>query len=33
MHEDLTTVAALRSQVDPDGMFRNPYVDRVFGLD
>ncbi|CAM5439077.1 D-arabinono-1,4-lactone oxidase [Corynebacterium variabile] len=33
VHEDLTTVAALRSQVDPDGMFRNPYVDRVFGLD
>ncbi len=33
VHEDLATVAALRSQVDPDGMFRNPYVDRVFGLD
>lgn len=33
VHEDLAAVADLRALIDPDGMFRNPYVDRVFGLD
>jgi FAD/FMN-containing dehydrogenase len=32
VHDDLDTVADLRVQVDPDGVFRNRYVDRVFGL-
>lgn len=33
VHEDLDTVGELRASVDPDGMFRNAYVDRIFGLD
>lgn len=32
VHDDLNTVADLRVQVDPGGVFRNRYVDRVFGL-
>lgn len=32
VHPDLDAVAALRAEVDPDGMFRNAMVDRVFGL-
>ncbi|MEJ6548662.1 D-arabinono-1,4-lactone oxidase [Corynebacterium sp. USCH3] len=32
VHPDLGEVADLRSRVDPDGMFRNPMVDRIFGL-
>jgi FAD-linked oxidoreductase len=32
VHPDLAEVAALRATVDPDGVFRNGYVDRVFGL-
>lgn len=33
VHEDLDAVGELRAATDPDGVFRNPYVDRVFGLD
>ncbi|MGP9725071.1 D-arabinono-1,4-lactone oxidase [Corynebacterium sp. AOP40-9SA-29] len=32
VHPDLADVAELRAQVDPSGMFRNPMVDRVFGI-
>lgn len=32
VHPDLGDVAALRRELDPHGMFRNPMVDRVFGL-
>ncbi|MDN6352953.1 MAG: dehydrogenase, partial [Corynebacterium sp.] len=32
VHPDLDAVGAVRAEVDPDGMFRNPMVDRIFGL-
>lgn len=32
VHPDLGAVADLRERVDPEGMFRNPMVDRVFDL-
>ncbi|HIW92307.1 MAG TPA: FAD-binding protein [Candidatus Corynebacterium avicola] len=32
VHPDLDTVGAVRAEVDPEGMFRNPMVDRIFGL-
>jgi hypothetical protein len=31
VHPDLDAVGALRATVDPEGMFRNPYTDRIFG--
>lgn len=31
-HEDLARACKVRAQVDPQGMFRNAMVDRVFGL-
>ncbi|MDN6438838.1 MAG: FAD-binding protein [Corynebacterium nuruki] len=31
VHEELDAVGQLRAATDPDGVFRNPYVDRVFG--
>jgi FAD-linked oxidoreductase len=33
VHPDLEAVGSLRAEVDPQGMFRNPMVDRIFGLD
>jgi FAD-linked oxidoreductase len=32
VHPHLSEVAELRARVDPDGVFRNPMVDRVFGI-
>ncbi|WP_448853609.1 D-arabinono-1,4-lactone oxidase [Corynebacterium frankenforstense] len=33
VHPHLDAVGELRARVDPQGVFRNPMVDRIFGLD